>query len=142
LRIASLRQEAKNSWPSASSPPQADAPPTSFRVIPTHEPIIPVFHYSNILAAVKRTLEWSKILFSERRGIRATDQKTLSEGTTGFSKSSPNCEKFAYFIEKMFFRTASARWVSQHYQYFTIKSGNRQQRPSICYDSCVLPNIN
>ena len=50
MRIASLRQEAKNSWPSASSPPQADAPPTSFGVIPIHEPIIPVFHYSNILA--------------------------------------------------------------------------------------------
>jgi hypothetical protein len=40
LRIASLRQEAKNSWPSASSPPEADAPPTSFRVIN------PSFQYS------------------------------------------------------------------------------------------------
>jgi len=34
---------------------------------------------------VKRTLEWSKILFSERRGIRATDQKALNEGTTVFT---------------------------------------------------------
>ena len=47
LRITSLRHKAKYSWLSASSPPQADAPPTSIRVIPIHEPIIPVFHYSS-----------------------------------------------------------------------------------------------
>ena len=53
LKIASLREEAKNSWPSASSPLQADVPPTFFRAIPIHEPIIPVFPYSNILAGLK-----------------------------------------------------------------------------------------
>jgi len=58
--IAPLREEAKNSWPSASSPPQEDAPPTSFRVIPIHEPIIPIFHYFNVLAGVKRALESSR----------------------------------------------------------------------------------
>jgi hypothetical protein len=47
LRITSLRHEAKYSWPSASSPPQADAPPTFIKVKAIHEPIIPVFHYSN-----------------------------------------------------------------------------------------------
>jgi hypothetical protein len=35
-------------------------------------PIIPVFHYSNILAGVKRALEWSKIIFGERNGFWAT----------------------------------------------------------------------
>jgi hypothetical protein len=37
----------------------------------------PLFHYSNIPARLKRTLEWSKILFSERRGIRATNQGSI-----------------------------------------------------------------
>jgi hypothetical protein len=60
LRIASLREEAKNSWPSASSPPEADAPPTSFRVISIHEPIIPVLHHSNILAEEAYTFDSSK----------------------------------------------------------------------------------
>ena len=33
--------------------------------------------------AVKRTLEWSKIIFSERKGIRATDQKALKRRDKG-----------------------------------------------------------
>ena len=57
LRNEGLRQEAKNSWPSASSPPQVDAPPTSFRVIPIHEPIIPLFQYSDWSEARFRTVE-------------------------------------------------------------------------------------
>jgi hypothetical protein len=52
LRITSLRHKAKYSCPSASSPPQADAPQTFINVISIHEPIIPVFHYSNIPAGV------------------------------------------------------------------------------------------
>ena len=30
-------------------------------------PIIPEFHYSNILAGLKQTSQWSKILFRERK---------------------------------------------------------------------------
>jgi len=33
--------------------------------------------------AVKRTLEWSKIIFSERRGTRATDRKALKRRDGG-----------------------------------------------------------
>jgi hypothetical protein len=32
---------------------------------------------------VKRALEWSKIIFSERRGIRATDQEALKRRDGG-----------------------------------------------------------
>ena len=39
------------------------------------QPIIPVFHYSNIPLVVKRTLERSKILFSERNGTWATNPR-------------------------------------------------------------------
>ena len=47
LRNEGLRHKVKYLRPSASSPPQADAPQTSIRVIPIPEPIIPVFHYSS-----------------------------------------------------------------------------------------------
>jgi hypothetical protein len=46
LRNEGLRYEAIDSWPSASSPQHADAPPTSIRVIPIFKPIIPLFHYT------------------------------------------------------------------------------------------------
>jgi hypothetical protein len=43
LRIASLRHKANDFWPSASSPPHADAPPPSIRVIPIPKHIIEPF---------------------------------------------------------------------------------------------------
>jgi hypothetical protein len=66
----------KNSWPSASSPPQADAPPTSFRVIPIHEPTIPVFQYFRWIEASMRT-ETVETIFL--RGIERLFQRSQSE---------------------------------------------------------------
>ena len=58
--------------------------------------------------AVKRTLEWSKIVFSERRGIRATGQKALSEGAMmfpfeGFSEIGQGLLAISYFPPHLFF---------------------------------------
>jgi hypothetical protein len=39
---------------------------------------------------VKRTLEWSKILFSERKGTRPTSRQAWCEGTTVFSRNPIN----------------------------------------------------
>jgi len=44
------------------------------RFFSPYQPIIPVFHYSNILVGVKRTLEWSKKYFEQRK---ASFQKPL-----------------------------------------------------------------
>ena len=71
LRITSLRSEAIDSLPSATSPQHADAPPTSIRVIPIFKPTIPVFHYCSwdIPAEVK-PLSYSIIIRGQKIPIR------------------------------------------------------------------------
>jgi hypothetical protein len=44
------------------------------------EPVGRVFGF-----AVERALEWSKIIFSERRGMRSTDEKVLKRRDSGCS---------------------------------------------------------
>jgi hypothetical protein len=57
--------------------------------------------------AVKRTLEWSKIIFSERKGIRATDRRMLKrrdEGLLRHEKRFLSCE------ERVFPRRQARGW--------------------------------
>jgi hypothetical protein len=64
---------------------------------------------------VKRTLEWSKIIFGERNGFWATAREQIfstiraqSSFSMKFYNRAANCEKFAYFIENFLLRLASA----------------------------------
>ena len=73
-----MRHESMDSWPSASSPPQADAPPTSLKVIPIREPIIPSFQYSIIPLLGFIWSVWFVVVLSLSDGQLNGTGKTLS----------------------------------------------------------------